>query len=117
MNALDVAKLEGEFMDRALAEKAAGDLLAASTWQLAAAMLVNAQSAASDAVAPLMGPEALAAALGIEGSYPEQTVCRWYREGRIPAAIKEGNILRFDLAAVRSALAARAETQAAAVAA
>jgi len=60
---------------------------------------------------PLLDPKELAAALALKGKYPDQTVARWYREGRIPAAIKEGNILRFDLAEVRAALARRANPQ------
>jgi excisionase family DNA binding protein len=34
------------------------------------------------------------------------TVLRWVREGKIPAAVATGKIYRFDLEAVRAALAA-----------
>lgn len=39
----------------------------------------------------------------------ENVVHRWKREGRIPAAVDEGRIVRFDLAECRAALARRAE--------
>lgn len=53
---------------------------------------------------PLMTSKELAPLLGVSW----QVLNRWKREGRIPAAIDEPSCLRFDLAEVRKALAARA---------
>lgn len=44
MTTAQVHNLEAEFLRRSRAEKAAGDDLAASTWGLAAALLIQAES-------------------------------------------------------------------------
>lgn len=46
--------------------------------------------------------------LAEELSIKKRTVKAWLADGKIPAAISEGNILRFDLEAVKRALAKRA---------
>jgi excisionase family DNA binding protein len=40
-----------------------------------------------------------------------RTVMSWLGDGIIPAAVREGNVLRFDEATVRKALAKRAATR------
>lgn len=108
MSPTQIAELEAEFIRRANADKAAGDDLNASTWQLAAALLIKAASEAEPS--PLLTSKELGPLLGVSW----QTVTRWKLEGRIPAAIDEPGCLRFDLAEVRAALAARATQTAAA---
>lgn len=57
---------------------------------------------------PLLSARELAPHLGLATNGGWQTVLRWKREGRIPAAVDEPGCIRFDLAEVRAALAARA---------
>lgn len=101
MTPTQIAELEAEFIRRAHADKDAGHELNASTWQLAASLLIG---AASNASAPLLTSKEIAPILKVSW----QTVTRWKIEGRIPAAIDEPGCLRFDLAEVRAALASRA---------
>ncbi len=54
--------------------------------------------------APLLTAREVAPHLGVNW----QIVHRWRKEGKIPAAIAEPGCVRFDLAEVRAALAARA---------
>lgn len=56
----------------------------------------------------LLTAEQLAIALGNSNKAAGDVMLRWMREGRIPAAIREGKFVRFDLAAVKAALAKRA---------
>lgn len=104
MSPTQIAELEAEFIRRANADKAAGDLLNASTWQLAASLLIEA--AGKSQPSPLLTSKELGPLLSVSW----QTVTRWKLEGRIPAAIDEPGCLRFDLAEVRAALATRAAT-------
>ena len=57
--------------------------------------------------APLLSARELAHRLGL-ADQGWQTVLRWKRAGKIPAAVDEPGCVRFDLAEVRAALAARA---------
>lgn len=56
---------------------------------------------------PLLNGKQLAARLGISA----MQVSRWHQSGVIPAEIKEGRCIRFDLERVREHLAKRAAEQ------
>ncbi len=58
---------------------------------------------------PLLSAREIAPLLGLKQEAGWQTVLRWHREGKIPAAISEPTFVRFDLQAVRAALAERAK--------
>ncbi len=58
---------------------------------------------------PLLSAREIAPLLGLKQKRGWETVLLWRREGKIPAAIAEPNLIRFDLQAVRSALAERAQ--------
>jgi len=55
----------------------------------------------------LLSADQLGELIGCTGA----TVRKWHREGLIPAAVHEGYILRFEEAAVRKALRARAKAK------
>lgn len=100
MSPTQIADLEAEFRRRGKVDPAAD-----SVWRLASALLIDAASKAQPS--PLLTAPELATALSLKGE-GWQTIHRWKRAGKIPAAIDEPNCCRFDLAEVRAALAARA---------
>jgi len=52
----------------------------------------------------LLTADQLGTALGVSGA----TIRKWHRQGRIPAAVNEGAIIRFEEQPVRDALKQRA---------
>jgi len=60
----------------------------------------------------LLTAKELAPLIGLKSPQGWQTVHRWKREGRIPAAVDEPHFLRFDLEEVKASLKARAKKQA-----
>ena len=56
----------------------------------------------------LSTPQQLAEAIGVSKS----VILTWHREGRIPAEVCEGRVIRFDAERVKATLAKRAAKQA-----
>ena len=58
---------------------------------------------------PYLTAKELAPLIGITTPQGWQTVLRWHRNKKIPAAVNEGHLIRFDLAEVKAALKSRAK--------
>lgn len=54
----------------------------------------------------LLSPQQLADSLGLS----QRTIRKWARQGKIPCAVREGKVIRFDYDAVIAALSTRAES-------